>query len=183
MAYDASRRVTVLFGGLRFNSFSDTWEWNGTSWTQRATTGPTATYGNTMFYDSARERVMLYDGHDGQTWQWDGNAGAWSSLGIAGPPQRSWSSVAYDEDRGVAVLVGGVRFNPNVTYGDTWEFSQQIPGDVDHNGVVELADLATLLAHFGTQSGATYEEGDLDADGDVRLADLAILLAHFGPCP
>ena len=46
------------------------------------------------------------------------------------------------------------------------------------------ADLAQLLASYGTTSGATYEDGDIDADGDVDLADLAALLAHYGePCP
>jgi hypothetical protein len=184
MAYDAGRQVTVLFGGIHVSVLGETWEWNGTSWSLRATTGPAATYGNTMFYDSARERVVMYDGHDEQTWVWDGDAATWSSL-ISGPPERVSSNVAYDEDRGIAVLVGGFHYDPNFTYGDTWEFSTlQLPGDLDHSGVVELADLAVLLAHFGTQSGATYEDGDLDADGDVDLADLASMLAHFGTaCP
>lgn len=56
----------------------------------------------------------------------------------------------------------------------------QLLGDLDGNGVVDLQDLATLLAHYGMTSGATYEQGDLDGDGDVDLADLATLLAHYG---
>lgn len=55
-----------------------------------------------------------------------------------------------------------------------------LPGDLDHDGVIALNDLAILLSHFGTLSGATYEDGDLDADGDVDLTDLAVLLAGFG---
>lgn len=54
------------------------------------------------------------------------------------------------------------------------------PGDVDSDNDVDLADLATLLAHFGTPSGMTRSQGDLDGDADVDLGDLAILLAHFG---
>lgn len=53
-------------------------------------------------------------------------------------------------------------------------------GDLDGDGFVSLQDLAFLLAHFGTPSGATYDDGDLDGDGDVELQDLAILLANFG---
>jgi hypothetical protein len=35
VAYDASRNRVVLFGGFRSGQdFSDTWEWNGTSWSQ-----------------------------------------------------------------------------------------------------------------------------------------------------
>ncbi|MCC6358882.1 MAG: VCBS repeat-containing protein [Phycisphaerales bacterium] len=58
------------------------------------------------------------------------------------------------------------------------------PGDVDGSGAVDLTDLAILLAHFGTPSGATFADGDLDGDGDVELSDLASLLSSFGTvCP
>lgn len=57
-------------------------------------------------------------------------------------------------------------------------------GDLDGSGTIALADLAQLLAHYGTTSGATYEEGDIDADGDVDLPDLAALLGNYGMiCP
>ena len=62
--------------------------------------------------------------------------------------------------------------------------SPPIPGDLDLDNDVDLADLAQLLAHYGTPSGATWEEGDIEpypeGDGDVDLADLALLLAHYG---
>lgn len=54
------------------------------------------------------------------------------------------------------------------------------PGDVNGDQTVDLSDLAILLAHFGTPSGATLADGDLDGDGDVDLADLALHLANFG---
>ncbi len=53
-----------------------------------------------------------------------------------------------------------------------------IPGDLDGDGDVDLADLSILLAHYG-QSG-TPADGDLDGDGDVDLGDLSILLANYG---
>ena len=59
----------------------------------------------------------------------------------------------------------------------------EIPGDLDGDGDVDLADLAQLLAHYGMSEGATYEDGDLDGDGDVDLSDLAELLAHYGEGP
>lgn len=55
-----------------------------------------------------------------------------------------------------------------------------VPADLDGDGDVDLQDLAILLAHYGTSSGATYEEGDIDGDGDVDLADLAELLGNYG---
>jgi hypothetical protein len=58
------------------------------------------------------------------------------------------------------------------------------PGDLNNDGTVSLQDLATLLSHFGTTSGALPEDGDLDSDGDVDLQDLATLLSRFGSqCP
>jgi hypothetical protein len=52
--------------------------------------------------------------------------------------------------------------------------------DLDLNGVIDLQDLAFLLANFGLSGSATYLDGDLDCDRDVDLNDLALLLAQFG---
>ncbi|GMU81953.1 MAG: hypothetical protein AMXMBFR47_18240 [Planctomycetota bacterium] len=54
------------------------------------------------------------------------------------------------------------------------------PGDLNDDGDIDISDLASLLANFGTASGATWPDGDLDADGAVTLTDLAILLSNFG---
>src|SRR5690242_17994803 len=43
MAYDTARGVTVLFGGADGNGGglgAETWEWDGTAWTQRVVSGP-----------------------------------------------------------------------------------------------------------------------------------------------
>jgi hypothetical protein len=45
-------------------------------------------------------------------------------------------------------------------------------GDLDRDGRVDLADLATLLAWYGRGDG-----GDLDLDGDTDLTDLAYFLS------
>ena len=59
-----------------------------------------------------------------------------------------------------------------------------LPGDLDNDRDVDLTDLATLLANFGTQSGGTPADGDVDGDTDVDLSDLSSLLANFGStCP
>jgi pimeloyl-ACP methyl ester carboxylesterase len=50
-----------------------------------------------------------------------------------------------------------------------------VPGDLDGDGDVDLADLGILLASYDIDDG-----GDLDGDGDTDLADLGILLANYG---
>ena len=53
-------------------------------------------------------------------------------------------------------------------------------GDLNFDRVVDLADLSGLLAHFGIDDGARFEDGDFDSDADVDLADLGLLLSRFG---
>ena len=57
---------------------------------------------------------------------------------------------------------------------------KQCPGDLNGDGHVGISDLAQLLAHYGTTSGATPEQGDMNGDGDVDLSDLAALLGVYG---
>ncbi len=55
--------------------------------------------------------------------------------------------------------------------------------DLNGDGKVNLADLATLLANYGAVQ-VPREWGDIDGDGTVGLSDLANLLAVFGTsCP
>src|SRR5262245_36115029 len=51
MAYDAGRRVTVLFGGYNRGLLGDTWEWDGINWKMRnPTTSPPARSGHALAY-------------------------------------------------------------------------------------------------------------------------------------
>ena len=53
---------------------------------------------------------------------------------------------------------------------------------MDIDGDVDLADLAMLLAAFGSSIGdpAYFPPADLDGSGGIDLADLATLLANYG---
>jgi hypothetical protein len=77
------------------------------------------------------------------------------------------------------------RLEIELTLAEGWYIvSDSCPGDLDGDRDADLADLAQLLAGYGTSDGASYEDGDLDGDGDVDLFDLAELLAHYGEvCP
>jgi hypothetical protein len=65
-----------------------------------------------------------------------------------------------------------------------WIDEVACPGDLNSDAQVDIQDLATLLANFGTTSGAGPGDGDLDGDGDVDIQDLAAILSAFGSsCP
>ncbi len=68
---------------------------------------------------------------------------------------------------------------PNPGQSGRWCYADIAGGDC----LVDLADLATLLANYGVTSGATHYMGDISpfgGDGAVDLADLAEMLAEYG---
>jgi hypothetical protein len=129
MAYDSARRKTVLFGGKYYSSgyeyVGDTWEWDGSSWTQVSSTGPSARGGSVMAFDSSQNRVIMFGGDDGtvyygDTWKWDGTT--WTQVSSTGPSARSGSAMAYDSARAKTIIFGG--YAPATGYkGDTWEWN------------------------------------------------------------
>ena len=66
MVFDSLQNHTVLFGGLNSPAqtlFSDTWVWNGTTWTQLSPPhNPGARYGYAMAYDPSSSQVLLFGG-------------------------------------------------------------------------------------------------------------------------
>jgi hypothetical protein len=82
--------------------------------------------------------------------------------------------LAHDINEAGMILVS------DSTDGDALLLTPYLLGDLDADGTVESQDLATLLANFGSDGGATFADGDSDCDGDVDLQDLATLLANFG---
>jgi hypothetical protein len=76
MAYDAARKVIVLYGG---DGLDDTWTWNGRAWSRVNASGPGSRAHHAIAYDPGRSRVVLFGGYDGRrnlndTWEFDGSA-------------------------------------------------------------------------------------------------------------
>ena len=108
MVYDEARHQLLLFGGPGAEGTSpsgdrsSTWEWDGATWTQKATSGPSPRVHQTMAFDRARGRVVLYGGFNasaqqelGDIWEWDGTA--WQQSTVSGPANTIARGVAYDE--------------------------------------------------------------------------------------
>ena len=124
MTFDSQRGRTVLFGGDSGNAvLGDTWEWDGSFWTQMDDSGPGPRADHAMVYDSARQVSILFGGRDtgqtlfGDTWQWDGQD--WTQLANSGPSPRGAHAPTFDSTRGAVVLFGGQ--DANAVLGDTWE--------------------------------------------------------------
>ena len=123
----------LIFGGNNGNGssfFGDTWEWDGTDWTQKSPTNlPPARWLCAMTYDSGNHQVVLFGGRTisgtflGDTWVWDGTN--WTQKNVSGPSGRTNSRMA-DELGGKVLLFGGYDAAANATNGeegDTWEWN------------------------------------------------------------
>jgi hypothetical protein len=111
MAYDAGRGVTVLSSGWRTHEnigANDTWEWDGTAWTENTTTGtpvaPTGFEISLLVYDSGRGVVIDYmTTLNRQTLMWDYDGTTWRKINTTGPVETA--SMAYDSARKKTVLL------------------------------------------------------------------------------
>jgi len=135
MAFDETRGVTVLFGGDKdpVNNgqyYADTWEWDGTTWTERTLDGgpdgPSRRHSHAMAFDPARQVVVLFggQGEGGQppsyylndTWEWDGFQ--WHEVSTASQPgARAYHAMAWDGTSQKIILQGGADGGPD---NETW---------------------------------------------------------------
>jgi hypothetical protein len=117
-AWDSARGRLVVFGGLGNNLVQgDTWEWDGTTWTQRTPqNSPAPRLRAAMAYDAAHGVTVLFGGttslgldttYMNDTWTWDGTT--WNQVTPSGsnPSARNGHTMAYDPVRGRVVLFGG----------------------------------------------------------------------------
>jgi hypothetical protein len=125
MAFDAARGVTVLFGGAPGgqSASDETWEWDGTNWTQRnLAAAPPSRWGHAMVFDAHRNVTVLHGGRHGtngntlysDTWVFDGNQ--WMLGSNNGPsPSRYGFAMTYDSVHRQTILFGG--YAPSLPYG------------------------------------------------------------------
>lgn len=126
VAWDPDRKVAVLFGGRDGAPLGDTWEYDGSTWTQVSASGPAARFDAAMAYDDARQEVVLFGGTDGanrlgDTWVWKN--GSWFLRSVSGGPSaRSGAMMAFDFGGMAITLVGGDAGDPLTTCKDTWKW-------------------------------------------------------------
>lgn len=125
MAYDGARNRVLLAGGQAPGNTStrnDTWEWNGTTWTQVfPTTQLNFARPTHLVYAPQRGRILAVSGELGlggtpmRIHEWTGSN--WLLVNSTGLSSRAeYFNVAWDSVRGVLVLFG----HPYL--GETWEW-------------------------------------------------------------
>jgi len=125
MSYDSDRKVMVLYGGNVGTStlLADTWEYNGTTWTQRCGAPLTACAlpgldQHRMAYMSTPKVTFLhgavFSGLQSYRASWNGSTWTftqWGNPPPAGSPLVRWNQgIAYDPTRNIVVEQGGNTF-------------------------------------------------------------------------
>ncbi|MBL8755826.1 MAG: hypothetical protein JNK15_21190 [Planctomycetes bacterium] len=112
MAYDPIRQVVVLHGGGSFGTGSnETWEWNGSAWTQRSPAiAPPIRGGAAFAFDPNRGALVLsggtWTGPATDTWLWDGVN--WTQLAMQPAVwPRNDGAFTLDPTRNELMLLGG----------------------------------------------------------------------------
>ena len=55
-----------------------------------------------------------------------------------------------------------------------------LAGDAILAGSVKLKDFTIWLSHYGTTSGAQWDQGDFNYDGKINLQDFTLWLGNYG---
>ncbi len=180
-----------MFGGQVFGAGyqADTWEFDGTQWQFRTSTGPQARGFAVTAYDEVAQNTILFGGVDqqgvdlGDTWRWNGFTWTQLSPAASPSPRSNYSAMVYDSDRQVMVMFGGSQ--AGVRLGDTWEFDGNNwtlaattgpAGRVGHAMAYDRARHQTVL--FGGRT-------EVARQGDTWTWDGAAwsLAASTGPSP
>jgi hypothetical protein len=132
MVFDERRGVCVLYGtqsGSTFAGGDQTWEYDGTTWTQAApTTVPPGLETPAMAYDKGRGVTVMFGGWNGtspgtmydRTYEYDGVDWVRRSPATV-PTARYDAACVYDDGRGRVVLAGGYAGAAGGMQ-DTWEY-------------------------------------------------------------
>jgi N-acetylneuraminic acid mutarotase len=160
---------TTLFGGNEWgvSDLSDTWIWNGTTWTETNATGPSER-SDTMLAPLGGKLVLFggqgdsdagFGKFESDTWTWD--RGVWQQVATTGPSSRAGASMA--SLAATVVLFGGHQDGYD-GMSDTWtwdgtSWQQQNGAGPSERWWAVMAPLNGTLTLFG---GAADVSGPQD---------------------
>ena len=181
LAYDASRKQTVLYGGFSETSQSssstrsenqDTWTWDGTSWTQVVTESePGPRQHHTMTYHPGRQTVLLFGGMSSaglhnSLWEWDGASWQQLDTGAGGPSPRLGAQMAYDARSDKVVLFGGG--GNGTVFDETWTWDGESWAQANVSGPRPAARGSHAMAYDANRGKVVLYGGSA---GETTFAD------------
>ncbi len=139
LVYDSTLNSMLMYGGKvgsgNGTAASSLWELDlGTlEWIGRGLQIPGQRFNHAAAYDRIRQQMVVYGGLNqqgqrlGDTWIYDPSAESWSTLSLdaVSPGFRHSPGMAFDDNRGVIVLFGGVASldgNSGFFDNSTWEW-------------------------------------------------------------
>ncbi len=124
--YDSyAKRVIIFGGGGNGGNKNETWEYNGTNWTNLVPgASPPISQGKPMVFDSKRNVSVLFgDGaaSSNATWEYNYSANTWTEKAIEAPSARSTGAgMTFVTSTGKAYLFGGKVGDDYLN--DTWTY-------------------------------------------------------------
>jgi hypothetical protein len=192
MVYDAARQRVVLFGGNQVVSgTNDTWEWDGSAWTQVADMGPSPRWSFGMTYDAFRQRLVLFGGFvppltgaaatvGGDTWERVGSE--WTQVADTGPAPRQLCTLTYDPAGQRVVLFGGFS-QADEGFNDTWEWDGSEWTQIADTGPSARFSPAMVFDRSRPGSECLVLFGGFDTMASRWLTDTWEFFAGTGPGP
>jgi hypothetical protein len=169
----------MLFGGdingridRPTNPVGDTWEWDGSSWTQRFVSGPPARRHHSM--TTVGDKIVLYGGEDtseaplSDAWEWDGSA--WTQI-LVSPPTSALVPPTFVPTSGFAAVAGGaVLLGTFGSTSQTWTFAADTwtqvavtaPSPRFSYGAATLGGKAVIFGGEGSSLVSTSETWEWD---------------------
>jgi N-acetylneuraminic acid mutarotase len=153
----------LLFAGYGPGPLQDTWNWNGSAWTQLSLAGPSVRSDQSMI-GVATSQVLLFGGEGlgpylGDTWIWSGNQTTWTQLSVTGPSAREGAATALLD--GKVILYGGSEPS-NGFLSDTWQWDGTQWTQLAITGPTpggryghSMATLGSKIVLFGNVGGPT----------------------------
>ncbi|MBK8900196.1 MAG: hypothetical protein IPM53_03345 [Anaerolineaceae bacterium] len=169
IAYNSAQGKALLFGGSGtwvggdWIYDSETWEWDGTDWTQQfPDVAPPGRGGLAMAYDANADQIIMFGGrvqdtYFNDTWTWNGTT--WQiRYPVTNPPAREGHEMVFDEQRGQVVLYGG--HSSSLGYlNDAWAWDGQSWSEIKMESTSPQAATFSLVYHQARQSALAIVTG------------------------
>ena len=150
---------------------SETWTFDGSTWSVASVTGPAGRTNATLTFDPATGTSLLFGGQNASgvlsdTWSWSGSS--WSRLSPpVSPPARYGGVATYLPSTGLIYLFGGSSASGLLS--DTWTWNGSTWSELSTSSAPPARDLASMAyaGTLGPTAGDLLLYGGLGAGGDL----------------